>query len=486
MKKEEGILVKTKELKRLKVIEQVIEKKIGQRQAGILLKLSVRQIRRLVKQVKKEGLQGLIHRLRGKPSNQRHEESFKEKVLNVCRKKYEDFGPTLASEKLEELDQLCVNRETLRQWMMAEGLWELRRKGSKHLEWRERRACFGEMIQIDGSHHDWLEGRGPKLVLMGSIDDATSEVFAKFYDYEGTMPAMDSFYRYSKKYGLPHSIYIDRLRAYQGDDGKLSIEEELEGKKRAQSQFERALEELGVDVIHAQSPQAKGRVERLFRTFQDRLIKEMRLAGIKTKEEANRFLETYLPKYNHRFSVKPRNEANLHRPALRDRELRQILSIQEKRIVRNDYTIRYGTRLYQLLNLENAKRLKKVVVQERIDGKIYVVDQGKDLAYRELKEPLRRNPEIKKKAKKPSKLSHPRMDHPFKRKGFENYLLRKRAKTEGIGSQSQKTSHLNAFTQTISAKDNPTHHPNSTYQHREQFQQKEESSKEEKELLLIH
>src|SRR3989339_9393 len=173
MKNEEGILVKTRELKRLKVIEQVIEKRMKQGPAGALLRLSVRQIRRLVGCVKKDGIKVLIHKLRGKTSNRRHEESRREKILNLCRKKYEGFGPTLAQEKLEELDKLHVNRETLRQWMLAEGLWELQRKGRKHREWRERKACIGEMIQIDGSHHDWLEGRGPKPVLIGYIYEAT-------------------------------------------------------------------------------------------------------------------------------------------------------------------------------------------------------------------------------------------------------------------------------------------------------------------------
>src|SRR3989338_9062142 len=207
----------------------------------------------------------------------------------------------------------------------------------------------------------------------------------------------------------------------------------------------------------------------------------MRIAGIKTKEEANQFLEAYLPKYNRRFSLKPRDEANLHGPAFKDLELKQILSIQEKRVVRNDNTIRYGTKLYQLLNLENGKQLKEAMVQERIDGKLYIVDQSKDLAYRELKEPPRRNPEIKKNAKKPSNPSRPGMDHPFKRKSFENYLLRKRAETGEMGSQNQKTLRLNAFKPTILTKDRPGHLPNSTYQH---HQQKEERSKEEKEPLL--
>jgi len=223
---------------------------------------------------------------------------------------------------------------------------------------------------------------------------------------------MDSFYRYVKRYGLPMSLYMDKHSTYQSS-GEPNVEEELEGRKKALTQFGRALEGLGVELIPAHSPQAKGRVERLFRTFQDRLVKEMRLAGIKTRESANRFLETYLPKYNRRFSVKARNEANLHRPAPRDQELRQILSIQEKRAVRNDGTIRYEMKLYQLLNL--GKEHKKVVVQERIDGKIYVAHEGKDLAYRELKEPPKR---IEAKPKQKSlklKSAAPAMSHPWRR-----------------------------------------------------------------------
>ncbi len=479
MKNEEGILVKTRELRRLKVIEQVIEKRMKQGQAGALLKLSVRQIRRLSESVKKDGIKGLIHKLRGKISNRRHEEKDKEQILNLCRKKYEGFGPTLAQEKLEELDKLHVNRETLRHWMLAEGLWELQRKGRKHREWRERKAFVGEMIQIDGSHHDWLEGRGPRLVLMGYIDDATSDVFAWFYDYEGTMPAMDSFYRYTKRNGLPHSIYLDRLKAYKGGtDGKLSVEEELEGKGRSLSEFERALEELGVDVIHAQSPQAKGRIERLFRTFQDRVVKEMRLAGVGSKEAANRFLETYLPKYNQRFSVKAREPGNLHRPSLRDQELRRILSIQEKRVVRNDNTIRHETKLYQL---KIGKPLKEVMVQERIDGKLYVVHGSKDIAYRELQEPPKRKDLLAvKKAIPKQKPIIPVMSHPWKGPSFRLAQALK-------GRKPGNFLRLNAFRPTLSAADDAEEgrlSGLSTNSQNSQRERKKEPKKERERLLL--
>jgi len=420
-------MVKGRELKRLKVLEQVIENKLRQRQAGILLRLSVRQIRRLIGAVAKAGVKGLIHKLRGKRSNRRHAEKHQEKILALCRKKYEGFGPTLAQEKLEELDKLYVNRETLRQWMLKEGLWEVSKKGQKHREWRERRANFGEMTQVDGSHHDWLEGRGVKLVLMGYIDDATSEVFGRFYDYEGTFPAMDSFYRYSLKYGMPHSLYLDRLKAYCGH-AEPSVEDQLAGKEKAQSQFERALEELGVEVIHAQSAQAKGRVERLFRTFQDRVVKEMRLAGVKTKEEANQFLETYLPKYNQRFCVKAREGANLHRPAPRQSVFKSILSIQSPHPLRNDNTIRHAKKIYQILGERKGAKGEDLIVQERMDGKIYIMDGSKELKWREISEAPKRNVEVKKKALKRSLPPKPGMDNPLKARSFEMYLRRQAVK----------------------------------------------------------
>lgn len=412
MRQEGRIQVTQGDLRRLKVIEQIVEKKFGQRRAAELLERSVRQVIRLVKRFREEGLKGLIHRLRGKRSNRKHSEDFEQRVIKIYRKDYEGFGPTLAQEKLAERNKIQIGRETLRQLLIREKLWEVSRKGSKHRQWRERRACFGEMTQVDGSHHDWLEGRGPKLVLMGYIDDATNEVFAWFYDYEGTLPAMDSFYRYSKKYGLPYSIYIDRLNAYRGH-GKLSLEEELAGGTRKKSQFERALEELGVKVIHAQSPQAKGRIERLFKTFQDRLVKEMRLARVKTKDEANRFLASYLPKYNRRFSVKAREESDLHRCAPGGKKLKQVLSVQTEHLLRNDNTIRHENKCYQILTHWNGYRPKQVMMEERINEALYVMDGDRELRYREVVEPSRKfHP--KKTARKLRKPWHPPVHHPWR------------------------------------------------------------------------
>ena len=263
------------------------------------------------------------------------------------------------------------------------------------------------------------------------------------------------------------------------------MEDELAGEKRKLSQFERALEELGVEVIHAQSPQAKGRIERLFKTDQDRLVKEMRLAGIKTKDEADQFLVTYLPKYNHRFSVKPRQETNLHRPRPSSKEMKRILSIQTKHVVRHDNTIRHENRFYQIA--EKLRRpLKEIVVQERLDGKLYVVSGQRELKYREITQPPRRHPKVKTVWQKPSSPSKPAMNHFLKKESFERRLRLQNMKMAERAARSEKISRLNAFKQTISTQDSLHHHPNLTYQHHQQFQQKEERSKEEKELLLIH
>lgn len=373
-----------------------------------------------MKEVRRSGPEGIIHKLRGRESNRKHEEGIRDRVIELYQKRYVGFGPTLLSEKLLEEKKIEVNRETLRQWLLEERLWERQRKGVKHLQWRERKECFGEMTQVDGSHHDWLEGRGPELVLMGYIDDATNRVFAKFYDYEGTLPAMDSFYGYQKEYGLPHSIYIDRLKAYRGD-GKPSLEAELAGQDRELSQFERALEDLGVEVIHAQSPQAKGRVERLFRTFQDRLIKEMRLAGVKTKEEANEFLKTYLPKFNRRFARQAKREVNLHREVQKGINLKQVLSIQTKRVLRNDNTIRHENKFYQIENRWNGRKPKGVVVEERMDGKLCLSWEGKELKYRRIEEQPRVEEPVKRSGYRSGKNpnSRPKMEHPWKRKSYE-------------------------------------------------------------------
>ena len=369
------------EARRLYVIQQVIDRKLRQRPAAELLGRSVRQLQRLLRRVRAEGPAGIGHRLRGHRSNRRHPEAMRQRALACYRAHYEDFGPTLACEKLAERHHLRLGRETLRRWLVAAGLWRGQRHASRHHQWRERKACRGELVQVDGSHHDWLEGRGPQLVLMGYIDDATNEAFARFYDYEGTLPAFDSFARYARRYGLPQAVYVDRHTTYRSP-GKRTVADELAGRARPQSQFERALAELGVQVIPAYSPQAKGRVERLFGTLQDRLVKELRLAGVATREAANGFLETYLPRYNRRFRRPPCSPLNLHRPCPPAAIVRRALTIRQPRGLRADNTIQHEGQTYLLADRWNGQRPTTIQTEVRLDGKLYLVAGDRPLRYR--------------------------------------------------------------------------------------------------------
>jgi len=374
------IRMSLREVKRLKAIHEVSKGHITQRVASSMLGLSERQVRRLVRCVKNDGDEGVIHKSRGRRSNRKKPDKVRTKALSFYRKKYQGFGPTLATEKLLEMDDLQVSKETLRHWLMEAGLWVKKRKSSSHRRWRERRECLGEMVQMDGSHHDWLEGRGPKLVIMGYIDDATNTVYAKFYDYEGTIPAMDSFRGYIKKYGLPMSIYLDRRSTYKSTK-KLTIEEELAGVEEPMSQFERALKELGVDVIHAYSPQAKGRIERLFGTLQDRLVKEMRLRDINNKDEANEFLKGYLPIYNKKFRVMATSKSNVHVKLPRGFDLDKYLCVKAERTVRNDNTIALNGKLYQI---KGIVKTKKVSVEERVKGAMRIRSGNTLIDYHEI------------------------------------------------------------------------------------------------------
>jgi hypothetical protein len=377
--REDMIMASPEELKRLHVIGKVQEKGIRQGKAGEILSLSVRQIRRIVKRVRAEGERGVIHRSRGRLSNRAFPVKNRDRVIELYREKYEGFGPTLAAEKLLERDRIKLSEETLRGWLIESGDWKKRRKRRGHRQWRERKEHCGGMVQMDGSHHDWLEGRGPACVLMGYIDDATGRGFGRFYAYEGTLPAMDSFRRYIQRYGIPLKVYLDKHTTYKSN-GKPTLEEELAGIEPL-SEFERALKELGVEVIHAHSPQAKGRIERFFGTLQDRLVKEMRLRGIQSIEEGNLFLEEYWPKFNRKFAVDPKEKEDLHRSVPRGLKLDDVLCIKVKRALRNDFTVAYNRRLYQV---EDSIRVSNVMVYEGLDGSIRLKYKGRLLKIREI------------------------------------------------------------------------------------------------------
>jgi transposase len=400
------ITMSVKEAKRLHVVQKAIEKQITQAIAAGMIGLSLRQVQRIVARVRQEGDLGISHRARGKEPNNRILPKAKEKVLALCRGIYHELGPTHASEKLLERDQLRVSAETLRTWFLEEGLPYRKRKMRPHRQWRKRKAHRGEMVQMDGSHHDWFEGRGPGCVLMGYIDDATGHVYARFYEYEGTIPALDSFKRYSKLYGLPQSVYLDRHTTYKSP-AKQTIEEELND-IQPMSHFEQSLDTLGVEVIHAYSPQAKGRIERLFGTFQDRVVKEMRLAGVSNIPEGNAFLESYLPLYNRRFAQEAAEKADFHRPVVNKRALDAILAIKTDRALRNDFTVSHDRKLYQI---KNNIRAKKVTVEERTDGSMRILHNGLRLQFKEIQvrtqreKPSRKKPRIMRVRRQPE--THP-------------------------------------------------------------------------------
>jgi hypothetical protein len=406
---EDMIMARPEEIKRLHVIQKVLEKVIKQVEAAAVLCLSSRQIRRIVKRIRLEGDGGIVHKSRGRVSNRRISDKIRNKVLRLYRKKYQDFGPTLASEKLLERDGVGISGETLRLWLMESGDWKKIRKARGHRQWRQRKEHYGEMVQMDGSHHDWFEGRGPWCVFMGYIDDARGEAFGRFYPYEGTIPAMDSFKRYIKKNGLPMSVYLDKHTTYKST-AKPTIQEELNN-TGALSEFERALKELGVKLIHANSPQAKGRIERLFKTLQDRLVKEMRLRGIRTIEEANHYLEEYLPLYNKRFTVCPKGKDNLHRPLGKEVDLDRILCMKTERALRNDFTVAHNNKLYQV---EDHIHPSKVMVEDRLDGSVRITYKNRVLRYREITErpkPLT-SPSMTAKVRKPPT---PEANHPWRK-----------------------------------------------------------------------
>lgn len=378
----EGIVrMSQKELVRLHFVREVLDKKLKQVEAAERLNLSTRQLRRIERRVESEGEAGIAHKLRGQASARRINDKLRQKILGIYRKDYLDFGPTFACEKFFEINHIKLSDETLRNWLIAEGLWQKRRKGRKHRLWRERRHHFGQMTQMDGSHHAWFEDRGPKCVLMGYIDDATGIKYGRFYPYEGTIPAFESLKRYIKRHGIPFSIYLDRHSTYKGW-AKLTIDQELRNEKSL-SQFEEAAKKLGIQIIHANSAPAKGRIERSFKTDQDRLVKELRLAGVSTIEEGNKFLEGYWPIHNKRFSVPALEEADFHRPLPKDTDLDAILCIRTPRSVRNDFTIAHGGRLYQILD---PKAGKWVDVEERLDAKMYIASAGRHLAYKAIAE----------------------------------------------------------------------------------------------------
>jgi len=378
--REDIIAMSKRELKQLSVIHKVMDKRLTQIKAAELLDLSDRQIRRIIRRIEVDGDRAIVHGNRGKRSPFKLPEQNENKIMGIVEKRYCDFGPTFAAEKLLECEKIKISKEKLRQLMISHDINHFIRKKEREVhQWRERKHHRGEMIQMDGSDHDWLERRGPRLVLMGYTDDASNEIFGRFYSYEGTYPAIDSFKLYMGMYGIPLSLYMDRHSTYK-TTRQPNFDEDLKG-EFAKTQFARMLNELEIEPIFARSPQAKGRIERAFETLQDRLTKELRLAGVSTLEGANAFLETYLPKYNAHFAIKPFKKANLHRPIPKHLNLNEIFCVKEYRIITGGYTVQWKNRIFLIKEPSITMKNQKVCVMEHFDGKILLKLKDKYLSF---------------------------------------------------------------------------------------------------------
>lgn len=373
-----------KELLRAKVMEMVKEKQKKLKDAALILKISYRQAKRIYKRYCNEGDKGLIHRNTGKPSNNRLEMKKKEKIVKTYQEKYVGFGPTLASEKLSEIDGLVIDHETLRRWLMREGLWQRKRKRKQYRQRRNRKECFGELVQFDGSHHDWFEGRGSKCCLMNMVDDATGITESFLIEEETTEAAMNLLWYWILRYGIPQAVYCDRKNAFVLNR-EPTISEQLAGIE-PKSPFELACEKLGIQVIVAYSPQAKGRVERNHGVYQDRFVKEMRLRGISTINDANRFLvDEYIPSVNKKFSKNPVNSEDAHVPVLKKQELFNVFCFENQRVVSNDFIIRIDNKLFQIQKNNRPIPLPgdKLVVRKWLNGSYHFFYKEKELLVEE-------------------------------------------------------------------------------------------------------
>ena len=424
----EALRMSVKERRRLEVVSRVRDGEITLVKAAELMGLCYRQARRVYGRYRANGDEGLVHRLRGRPSNRGRDPAERRAVLKIYQGRYGDFGPTLAAEYLERERGLGVDHETLRRWLLAEGFWTKRRRRSRHRTRRPRREHRGELVQMDGSHHDWFEGRRGKAVLMVMVDDATNRTYARFFEAETTRAAFEVFWAYAERHGLPRALYVDRDSIFRSDR-QARVDEELRG-SGPETQFGRAMRVLGVEVKKAQSPQAKGRVERRNGVFQDRLVKAMRLEDISTLREANAYLEgVFLADMNERFTVKATEEADLHRPVPAGLDLGELLCFEEPRVVRRDWTVRWRNRWFQLDRPNQGLGLvgRKITVREKLDGEIKLCREGRELTCHELvEEPRPAQPETQNATKKTSAKPRwrPPADHPWRR-GFKAAALSK-------------------------------------------------------------
>lgn len=417
----ELLLMSRKEIDRVPVLDEILNGTIKQGDAGRKLGISTRQLRRILKEYRRGGPGVLIHKSRGKPSNNKTPQELLDKAMDLIREKYWDFGPTFAAEKLEEIDNLMVNHDVLRNEMIRVNLWKPKQRKHKHREWRERKECFGEMVQFDGSHHLWFELRGKMCCLLASKDDATNQLHAHFSEHEDIQGVYTFWREYIKKYGKPKSIYLDRGSVYKVNRKTVFDDPEV------LTQFERVCKELGIEVIHAKSPQAKGRIENGFGTLQDRLVKELRLRNIGNISDANKYLKMeFLPKYNERFAILAKKQGDFHKPLNLKENLDQIFSVRSERLVNNDFTVRFKSKWFQLSERQNKTVLQKskVTIEERMDGETKIRQKDVYLDFKEIdKQDItaqrkeRENKKLYVLTDNPNMAREPKPNHPWKRYG---------------------------------------------------------------------
>lgn len=411
------------ELERVEVMGRVSSGELKLKDAAVMLQMSYRQAKRLWRQYREVGSQGLKHGNAGRRSNRSKPLKLKRRVLHLVRKKYsgseaERFGPTLAAEHLAEEDGIVVDHETLRLWMLAEGLWSRTRKRKKHCQRRERKAHFGELVQMDGSFHDWLEGRGPRGCLMDMVDDATSTSHAHLGKEETIWAAAGVLRSWIQKYGVPRALYTDWKNVYKR---KATPGEQLRGEVPV-TQFGRMCQKLGIRILAASSPQAKGRVERNHGTHQDRLIKKLRRKKIASYEAANQYLESeYLAEHNRRFAGVAAKPEDYHGRKPRARELHEIFRLQTERAISNDWVVRHEGRFLQLQPKQRhyGPTKRKALVCEWENGNIELYYRGERIGFNELKELPQKAPALVAPAGHAIVVRKAKKDHPW-RQGYGN------------------------------------------------------------------
>ena len=387
------LTMNNKERERIKVLSQIIERKMTVSEASEILEISERQGYRILKRYREQGDIGIIHKLRGRSSNRGYPKEFREKVTKLYWKQYRDYGSTLFGEMLLEYHQISLDHETIRRWLLREGGANIKRKKRPHRRKRDRRSSIGSLLQFDGSPHDWFEGRGPECVLLHAIDDASNRVFLRFAPSENAADALTSLRLYCERYGIPAALYVDHGTVFYAEKQLTDVG--------------RAMKQLGVEMIYAHSPQAKGRVERGNRTHQDRLVKALRREGISTIAQANKYLdEEYCDKHNQQFAVN-QDLIDIHR-GVEGYDLDAIFCFQTERQVRNDYTITLNAQVLQLLRgpspLPPPRQM--VTVRRYLNGSLHLVWKDHELLFEYWKE---------KAVKEYRKLCVPKPTHPWRR-----------------------------------------------------------------------